>query len=68
MLRLPVVAVAVCMQGLEFFNDQLTKLCISWLNDSVHSVRDAAAQNLKNLTTVFGVEWASSVILPEVRD
>ncbi len=58
---------ACCPQGLEFFNDQLTKLCISWLSDSVHSVRDSAATNLKNLTAVFGVDWASTVVLPEVH-
>ena len=30
------------------------------------SIREAATQNLKKLTEVFGVEWASEAIIPKV--
>ena len=39
---------------------------MSWLGDTVFSIRDAATQNLKKLTEVFGVEWASDAIIPKV--
>jgi serine/threonine-protein phosphatase 2A regulatory subunit A len=32
----------------------------------VFSIREAATQNLKKLTEVFGVEWARSTIIPKV--
>ena len=37
---------------------ELTKLCLRWLGDRVHSIREAAAVNLQRLTEVFGEEWA----------
>ncbi|CAJ0769103.1 10690_t:CDS:2, partial [Entrophospora sp. SA101] len=52
--------------GVNFFNDKLGALCMSWLGDSVYSIREAATINLKKLTEVFGVEWAKSTIIPEV--
>lgn len=39
---------------------------MSWLGDTVFSIREAATQNLKKLTEVFGVEWASEAIIPKV--
>ena len=39
---------------------------MSWLGDTVFSIREAATANLKKLTEVFGVEWASESILPKV--
>ncbi|KAK9686470.1 protein phosphatase 2A structural subunit [Basidiobolus ranarum] len=39
---------------------------MSWLNDSVYSIRTAATINLQKLTEVFGAEWAKQTILPEV--
>merc|ERR1711991_703135 len=45
--------------GQSFFNDKLLGLCMTWLSDSVYSIRDAAINNLKKLTVVFGVPWAS---------
>lgn len=41
-----------------FFNDKLNVLCMTWLNDAIHSIRVAATTNLKRLTDLFGVEWA----------
>lgn len=39
---------------------------MSWLGDTVFSIREASTQNLKKLTEVFGVEWASDAIVPKV--
>lgn len=45
--------------GVQFFDDKLSALCLSWLGDTVFSIREASVLNLKKLTEVFGVEWAS---------
>ncbi|CDZ97098.1 Protein phosphatase 2A regulatory subunit A and related proteins [Phaffia rhodozyma] len=52
--------------GVQFFDDKLGNLCMSWLGDSVFSIRESATVNLKKLTDVFGVEWASRTIIPQV--
>jgi serine/threonine-protein phosphatase 2A regulatory subunit A len=52
--------------GVEFFDDKLGALCMSWLGDTVFSIREAATINLKKLTDVFGVEWAKTTIIPKV--
>lgn len=39
---------------------------MSWLGDTVYSIREAATINLKKLTEVFGVEWAKVAIVPKV--
>lgn len=52
--------------GKSFFDEQLGNLCMSWLGDTVYSIREAATINLKNLTDVFGVEWSSTAIVPKV--
>lgn len=52
--------------GKPFFDEQLGNLCMSWLGDTVYSIREAATVNLKNLTDVFGVEWARVTIVPKV--
>ena len=52
--------------GRPFFDEQLSTLCLSWLGDTVFSIREAATINLKKLTEVFGVEWAKNVIVPKV--
>ncbi|KAI0304580.1 ARM repeat-containing protein [Russula brevipes] len=41
-------------------------LCMSWLGDTVYSIREAATINLKKLTEVFGVDWARAQIVPKV--
>jgi hypothetical protein len=53
--------------GVEFFNEKLLGLCMSWLNDCVFSIREAATVNLKKIAAVFGVAWAKQFILPKVR-
>lgn len=39
---------------------------MGWLGDTVFSIREAATQNLRKLTEVFGVEWAKETIVPKV--
>lgn len=52
--------------GEQFFNDKLNPICISWLNDPIYSIREAAIKNLKALTDIFGVTWASKHIIPKL--
>lgn len=52
--------------GMKFFDEQLSSLCMGWLGDTVFSIREAATQNLKKLTEVFGVDWAKRSIIPKV--
>jgi serine/threonine-protein phosphatase 2A regulatory subunit A len=52
--------------GVKFFDEKLSQLCMGWLGDTVFSIREAATHNLKKLTEVFGVEWASEAIIPKV--
>lgn len=52
--------------GVAFFDDKLSALCMSWLGDTVFSIREASTRNLKQLTEVFGTEWASGAIVPKV--
>jgi serine/threonine-protein phosphatase 2A regulatory subunit A len=54
--------------GKPFFDERLGNLCMSWLGDSVYSIREAATINLKKLSEVFGVEWARSSIVPKVMN
>lgn len=52
--------------GVEFFDDLLANLCMTWLGDPVFSIREAATVNLRKLTEVFGIEWAKNTIIPKV--
>ncbi|RJE19864.1 hypothetical protein PHISCL_07803 [Aspergillus sclerotialis] len=52
--------------GVKFFDEQLSDLCMGWLGDTVFSIREAATQNLRKLTEVFGVEWSKNSIIPKV--
>jgi len=63
--------------GAEYFSDRpnteaqgmsLLELCIEWLHDEVHTIRDAAANNLKLLAQAFGAEWASEHLIPQVAN
>ncbi|KAI9090824.1 armadillo-type protein [Phlyctochytrium arcticum] len=61
--NIPLLAKQLVM---EFFDEKLGSLCMSWLGDCVFSIREAATVNLRNLTEVFGVEWAKQAILPKI--
>lgn len=52
--------------GVEFFDDKLNTLCMTWLVDQVFAIREAATQNLKQLVMKFGQDWAQSTVLPRV--
>ncbi|KAK6205592.1 armadillo-type protein [Scheffersomyces amazonensis] len=49
--------------GEPFFNDELLSLCMSWLWDPVFAIRDAAVNNSKELTIIFGSQWAEHEII-----
>lgn len=52
--------------GVKFFDEKLAALCMGWLGDTVFSIREASTLNLRKLTEVFGVEWASREVVPKV--
>ncbi|KAI9319163.1 armadillo-type protein [Dichotomocladium elegans] len=60
---MPVVARQL---GEKIFDERLFGLCVSWLRDKVFSIRSAATTNLKNLTEVFGIQWAKKTAIPQV--
>ena len=49
--------------GVKFFEERLAKMCITWLADSVYTIRAAAAENLKKLTEVLGMESAAVCVI-----
>ena len=52
--------------GVEFFDDKLNALCMTWLIDHVYAIREAATNNLKKLVEKFGTDWAQQTIIPKV--
>lgn len=49
--------------GEPFFNNELLSLCMLWLWDPVYAVREAAVNNLSELTIIFGSKWADEQIV-----
>lgn len=54
--------------GIDFFTDKLCSICVGWLGDDISTVRGAAAQVLKDLTALFGTDWACEYLLPAIED
>ena len=54
--------------GVSFFQDKFCALCLAWLSDDCASIRSAAAENLKELTTLFGKEWCMERIMPFIHE
>lgn len=54
--------------GVQFFDEKLGNLCMSWLGDIVFSIREAATVNLRKLIEVFGIDWAKSTIIPKILE
>ena len=54
--------------GEAFFTEKLIPMCFKWLNDSVYSIRVASIQNLKELTNIFGSQWAERNIIKKLTD
>jgi len=52
--------------GVEFFDEKLNTLCMTWLVDHVFAIREAATVNLKKLVQKFGPEWAENTVIPKV--
>lgn len=52
--------------GMQFFDEKLSTMCMSWLSDSVFAIREAATVNLRRLTEVFGYEWAKTNLIPKI--
>jgi len=40
---------------------------MTWLGDTVYTIREAATVNLRRLTEIFGAEWAQNTIIPKAR-
>lgn len=53
-------------KGVRFFDEKLGSLCMSWLGDSVFSIREAATLNLCKLCKIFGSDWAKTSIIPKI--
>jgi len=39
---------------------------MSWLGDTVYSIREAAITNLCKLTKIFGSDWAKATVIPQI--
>lgn len=54
--------------GQDFFSEKLSSLCVGWLGDDISSIRQAAATNLRDLTELFGTEWATEYLVPSITE
>ena len=52
--------------GEVFFVEKLNAICITWLSDSIYSIREAAITNIKLLTEIFGPQWAVTHVIPKL--
>jgi serine/threonine-protein phosphatase 2A regulatory subunit A len=52
------------IMGETAFNDRFGPMCLSWLDDNVFAIREAAMKNLQQLTQVFRLEMAREKSLP----
>jgi len=39
---------------------------VGWLKDSIFTIREAAIENIKQLTCIFGAQWASRQVIPKL--
>jgi len=53
--------------GVDFFNERILPICISWLSDCVFTIRESATVNFKNITRVYGVPWAQQTLIPRIH-
>jgi serine/threonine-protein phosphatase 2A regulatory subunit A len=54
--------------GIEFFTQKLASICVGWLGDDISTIRGASAQVLKDLTALFGSEWACEYLMPSIEE
>ncbi|CAK0821633.1 unnamed protein product [Prorocentrum cordatum] len=52
--------------GVEMFQSKLEAFYLSSFRDSVHSVREAAIQHLKEIVDTFGSQWTVEHLLPKL--
>ena len=52
--------------GEQFYNEKLNPISQSWLQDSIFTIREAAIENFKELTKIFGAFWASRFAVPKL--
>lgn len=54
--------------GIEFFTEKLAAICVGWLGDDISTIRGAAARVLKDLTALFGSDWACEYLMPSIEE
>eukprot|EP00536_Pseudo-nitzschia_multiseries_P001801 jgi/Psemu1/235063/estExt_Genewise1.C_230120 len=54
--------------GKDFFTDKLSSICVNWMGDEIATIRDAATKNIKELTALFGTDWACEFLLPSIDE
>lgn len=54
--------------GKDFFTDKLSSICVNWLGDDIATIRYAATKNIKELTSLFGTDWACDYLLPFIDE
>ena len=53
--------------GQNLFETKLVDRVMSWLDDQIYAIREAATENLKNLAEHFGLAWTISFIIPKLK-
>ena len=54
------------IMGEAAFTDRFGTMCLSWLDDNVFAIREAAMRNLQQLTIVLGSKWAEKNAIPKL--
>lgn len=52
--------------GEPFFNERLNPISVAWLQDSIFTIREAAIENFKELSKIFGAQWAGRFAVPRL--
>jgi serine/threonine-protein phosphatase 2A regulatory subunit A len=52
--------------GEPFFTDKLNPICVIWLKDSIFTIREAALNNFKQLTIIYGNQWSAKHAVPKI--
>ena len=55
------------LAAFDSVQEQLGRQCLTWLEDQVFSIREAATLNLQKLAQEFGSDWAKEHLVPQVR-
>lgn len=68
-VRMTVIDYSIIMakiMGEKLFQEKFGNLCLSWLDDNVYAIREAALKNLKEITAILGSKWAEKYVLPKL--